>query len=412
MLRAYQEILNRIKSRQEEMISLLIEWTHINSHSDNLPGLAKMLEALDAKFSSLGETKRVPLSPRKIISSQGEEILAPLGNCLLLRKRPQASIQVFLGGHMDTVYSALSSFQTAIQVNHTTLKGPGVADMKGGLVVLLQSLQALEESPFAEEIGWTLLLNSDEELGSPGSRVLYKQYSKGCHLGLIYEPSLPDGTFVSSRKGSANFTVVARGRSAHAGRDFYSGRNAIRALAHFILKTEKVMNQDKGVTLNIGHVEGGKAANIIPNLAICKINLRAPENREFEEAKQILEQLIQESNTMEGISLTLYEDTTTPPKPFDQPQQNLFREVTKCCDLLGFKMESKPSGGTCDGSRLYFEGVPNIDTMGVVGDFIHTHEEYVHLPSLCERTQLSALFLMMLANHEIEPIKKEKNSDE
>lgn len=411
MIRAYQETLNRIKSQQEEMIALLIEWANINSHTDNLIGLAKMVDALMVKFSSLGNIESIPISPRKVINAFGQEVLIPLGNCLRLSKHPQAPIQIFLGGHMDTVYPASSLFQNTLKVDHTLLRGPGVADMKGGLVILLHALKALEESSFAGKIGWTLLLNSDEEVGSPGSRTLYNKYAKGCHLGLIYEPSLPDGSFVSSRKGSANFTVIAKGRSAHAGRDFYSGRNAINALANFILKTEKIVQLEKGVTLNVGHIEGGGVVNIVPDLASCKINLRALENKDFEEAKQMLVQIIYESNTQDGITVFLHEETSTPPKPFDSSLKELFSEVEKCCHLLGYEMKCKPSGGTCDGSRLYYEGVPNIDTMGVIGGSIHTHDEYVHLPSLYERAQLSALFFMKLANREIEFTKKESSNE-
>lgn len=402
MREAYQDILNTIKEQQGEMVSLLMQWTDINSHSENCSGLANMLNALKTSFQTLNaEMQQIAIPPRKTINTQGEEILIPLGDCLLLRKHPEAPLQIFLGGHMDTVYPLSSPFQKAVRVDETTLNGPGAADMKGGLIVIFKALQAFESSPGAGKVGWTVLINSDEELGSPGSRFLLKQYAAQNHLGLIFEPAYPDGAFVSSRKGSANFTLFAKGKAAHAGRDFYAGRNAISALANFIVRAEKLINREKGVTINIGHIHGGGPVNIIPEMALCKINLRALDTKDFEEAIRSMERFVEEGNQAEGIALTLHRDAETPPKPFDHPIQALFQALETCCRDLGFKMESKPSGGTCDGSRLYAEGMPNIDTMGVVGGAIHTHDEYVHLPSLYQRAQLTTLFLMRLANKEI-----------
>src|SRR5262249_7478016 len=149
---------------------------------------------LKAAFTPLhADMQQIALSPRVIINAKGDESFAPLGNCLMLRKHPAAFIQVFLGGHMDTVFSTSSPFQKAVRSDDTTLHGPGAADMKGGLVVMLKALQALESSPYAGEIGWTVLVNADEELGSPGSRDLLKECASQCQLGLIFEPAYPDG---------------------------------------------------------------------------------------------------------------------------------------------------------------------------------------------------------------------------
>jgi glutamate carboxypeptidase len=397
MQRAYRDVLESIKAQQEEMAALLMQWSNINSHSENTLGLSLMLNTLRDAFLPLNaEIDQVNIPPKKTINIKSEELSIPLGGCLVMRKHPQASLQIFLGGHMDTVYPATSPFQKGVRLDEDTLNAPGAADMKGGLIVMLKALQSLESSPYAGNVGWTVLINSDEEIGSPGSQHLLKKYGSKCKLGLIFEPSLPNGDFVSARKGSVNFTVAAKGKSAHAGRDFYSGRNAIYALADFIVKTEKLMVREKGITINVGQIQGGEALNIVPDAALCRINLRASETEDFDQTVHALEKLVAHS---EG--LTLHKDSEAPPKPFDRPIKVLFKAIEECCVELDCKMDFSPSGGTCDGSRLYAAGVPNIDTLGVIGGDIHTEDEYVHLPSLYKRAQLTTLFLMKLANKEI-----------
>src|SRR3989304_2280040 len=137
----------------------------------------------------------------------GKGIRKPLGNALSIRKRSTAPLRIFLGAHMDTVYPADHPFQKAVRVDQNTLRGPGVADSKGGLVVMLKALEALERSPYAQSVGWEVLINPDEELGSPGSAPLLAQAAKNTHLGLVFEPPLPDGALVGARKRPATLTA-------------------------------------------------------------------------------------------------------------------------------------------------------------------------------------------------------------
>lgn len=395
----YQATLDWITTQQEGMALQLENWAEINTGTDNVAGLSKMAEVLVKEFASLNAATqiRIPLKPRRTIDSKGEWVETPLGDALLWQKNPEAKLRVFLGGHMDTVFSINSPFQKTTRIDKKTLRGPGVADMKGGLLVLLKSLQALERSPFANIIGWDVLINPDEEIGSPGSGYLFKQCAKRNQVGLIFEPSYPDGTFVSSRKGSSNWTIIARGHSAHVGRNIETGRNAITTLAKFLLEADKLSNKEKGVTVNVGHIEGGGPVNIVPDLAIGRFNVRAIEATDFDALAKELQRLTVAISQSEGVNLTLYENTKNPPKPFDANIQTLFEALKKCAKTLGIEMRWKASGGACDGCRLYADGLPNIDTLGVVGDHIHTDEEYVLLDSLTERTQLTALFLMSLA---------------
>ena len=236
-MRHYHQHLEWIGTQQQEMVALLESWASINSGTDNLDGLAKDLAALEQEFYHLGGTMQaIPLPPRIRIDAKGQAVEEPTGNALFISKHPKAPIRILLGGHMDTVYPATSAFQEVSHLDMNTMRGPGVADMKGGLVVLLKALDALEQSPFAGKLGWEVLITPDEEVGSQGSKALWIEGAQRHQLALLFEPAFSDGSLVSARKGSANFTVVAKGKAAHAGRDFHSGRNAISAIVRFIVR--------------------------------------------------------------------------------------------------------------------------------------------------------------------------------
>jgi glutamate carboxypeptidase len=402
MKKKYAQYLDWITSQKNEMTSLLTKWANINSGSHNLFGLEQMLSTLKFSFSVLnGNHETIALPPGFKIDSKGQKINVPTASALRIKKHPQAAIQVFLGGHMDTVYGSESSFQSVTLVKDNILNGPGVADMKGGLIILLKSLEALERSPFAGLIGWEVLINPDEETGSQGSEHLFIEAAKRNHVALLFEPSFPDGAVVTSRKGSANFALVAKGRSAHAGRDFHLGCNAISAVARFITSIEKLNDPLNGTTINIGHIEGGGAINIVPDLAVCRFNVRTVDVDRFDSLRKDIIRLIEKENGNDGIIMTMYELASRGPKIYDEKNSTLFHAIKECALEMGITLEGRPSGGVCDGNIMSHEGVPTIDTLGVVGGNIHTHDEYAVLSSMLDRTTLVANFLMKLANRDI-----------
>ena len=398
----YSPYLDWIESQHVAMVSLVEQWSSINSGSYNLPGLAHMLAALSASFAVLGgKEERIALAPMKAVNKQGDAFDQPQGQALRIRKRPDAPLQVFLCGHMDTVFGADHPFQTVRRIDDNTLNGPGAADLKGGLVIMLHALHALEQSPYASQIGWEILLNPDEEIGSTGSAPLLAEAAKRNHLGLIYEPSFADGTIVSKRKGTGNFTAVIRGRAAHAGRDFHLGRNAIALMGEYITALYALNGKHEGITVNPGIIEGGKAVNIVPDLAILKFNIRMASHAEQEWVTQELERLTAEFSVREGFSFALHGGFTRPPKPVTDGVQKLFDYVQDCGKQLGQNIKWQPSGGCCDGNNLIAHGLPNLDTLGVRGGEIHSDREFVLLDSLTERAKLSALLLMRLASGEL-----------
>lgn len=399
---AYVPYLDRIDAQRERMARRVARWADINTGTGNTAGLDELLALLRAAFEALGgEAEEICLPPHQAVDAGGQVAPVPLGKALAVRKRPGAPLRVFLGCHADTVFPPGHPFRKAVREDDAVLRGPGVADAKGGIAVLLAALEALEASPFAGGIGWDVLINPDEEVGSPGSAPLLVQRAVRNDIGLVFEPSRPDGTLVGARKGSGTWTAVMRGRAAHAGRDPHRGRNAIEALAEFILSLRALSGEGDGITVNTGHVAGGGPANIVPDLATCRFNVRVATREDRRLAEERLRRLLETFNGREGFSLSLHGGFARPPKPLDAASEALLRHLAACGRELGLSLSWQPGGGACDGNILVAQGLPTVDSLGPRGGAIHTPEEHLLVDSLPERARLTALLLMKLGAGEI-----------
>ncbi len=377
----------KIAERHEPwMLDKLIEWSEINTGTYNMIGLDRMLDRLISDFSiTEGETEIIQIPSSKEYHG---------GKILRIRKFRPGKIKVLLVCHMDTVYAPDHTFQKCSQSGHNLI-GPGVADAKGGILLILESLRLFEESPFASELSWEVLINQDEEIGSPGSNQIIALSGRSNDLGFVYEPAFPDGSLVSFRKGSGNFAAAAFGRAAHAGRDPERGRNAITALAKFIMELDK-LNRN-GITLNVGYIKGGGPVNIVPDEALCRFNIRVLTDEEQQGAESHISKTAEMINEMDGISINVQGAFRRPPKPLTSRVRWLLEFIQDCGRKLNLNLTHRMSGGACDGNNLHAAGLTVIDSMGVVGGKLHSAEEYVYLPSLVERAQLSAFILMRLA---------------
>lgn len=390
--------LDWIETQSEHMTFLTESWSKINSGSYHLDGLATMCRALEDNFLWLnGDMTRIDLKPLEVVSASGEVEHIPMGQALKISVRPDAPRQVFLGGHMDTVFAKDHPFQVPTYLDANTLNGPGVADLKGGLVVMLKALEALEHSEYKDCIGYEIIINPDEEIGSQSSDVLFKSAAQRCSLGMIYEPALSDGTLAGARKGSGNFTCVVRGKAAHAGREFDKGRNAIISAAKLSIALDALNGQHEGVTLNVGKVEGGGPLNMVPDLSIVRFNVRIPD----ETARAWVEKEVGRICEQHTDDVFLHGTFTRAPKPMADANLKLFETVKQTGAMLDLDIGWKPTGGCCDGNNLWAYGLPNVDTLGVRGGNIHSDQEFVLLDSLPERAKLSALLLMRIAAGEV-----------
>lgn len=403
----YLPYLHWIDHQRQAMKDLVVSWSNINTHPINYQGLQEQMKALKASFKVLeGDIHEVDLPPYTVVDDLGNKTRVSLGKALNIVKRPLAPIKILLAGHMDTVYTKDSTFQRVTDIDDLKLLGPGVCDMKGGLVVLLTALQALEKSPYASQIGWEVIINPDEEIGSPGSHELYRQAAARNHLGLLFEPSHMDGSIVSSRAGSMKLSIVVKGKSAHAGRDYAKGRSSIFALAPLIVELEQLNtlkpngdelgNFDEQVIVNCGEVRSGSGYNVVPDLALLRVNVRASQPEKLQEVKEKIAQAVTKHSTRDGIWMELHEDGINPPKVLDAGTKQIIEWLGNSAKDLGFTLTQKPSRGACDGSYLAACGLSCVDSLGVIGGNIHTHNEFMLIDSLPARAKLTALLMMRL----------------
>ncbi|MDB2384514.1 hydrolase [Endozoicomonas sp.] len=384
--------------QHDEMLQQTIELAEINSGSLNADGVNNILRKLQRLCMPLGgKMETLTVTPYKMIDDHGKTVSTPLGNALRIQKRPHAPLQIFLCGHMDTVFPKEHPFQHVKWLDEDTINGPGVTDLKGGLLIMINALMALEKSPWAEYIGWEILFNPDEEIGSPSSACLLEEAAGRNDVGMIFEPSFPDGNLAGERKGSGNFTVVCKGKAAHAGREHSIGRNAVRAMSDFISAIDDLNGKRAGITINPAYINGGGASNIVPDHCISRFNIRIEQPEDEQWCLEQLQAMLNAINDREGIRIILHGGFGRKPKKLSPSNQQLFELVKACGKQLGMSLEIKPSGGCCDGNNLAAFGVPNIDTLGVQGGQIHSDEEYLKVSSLVPRAKLSALILMQLA---------------
>ena len=395
-----QSVILAVERSDARMRAQLTQWAAINSGSGNLDGLAEMATLLSAAFAELGGSiTLVDPAPVERVDADGMVHAVAHGHNLHLRQRPDAPVRVLLTGHMDTVFAADHPFQAVRAIDANTINGPGTADMKGGIAVMLAALLAFEASPVAAKIGYDVVINSDEEVSSPGSAPLLAAAAGTVHLGLTYEPALPDGTLAGARKGSGNFSIVIRGRSAHAGRNPEEGRNAILAAADLALRLAALRRDGLGV--NVARIDGGGPNNIVPDTAVLRFNMRPSSAADQQAAEAAVAATMRDVAAAHDVVADLHGGFTRPPKPLDETQLALFELVRSCGKDLGLVIAWRDTGGVCDGNNLAALGLPVVDTMGARGGAIHSSEEFVLLDSLVERAQLSALLLMRIAAGEL-----------
>jgi len=394
-------MLDGLAESGDAIVARAIGWCAINSGSRNLAGLEEMAGPLVSAMAAIGPVERLPLADTREVAADGTIRAVPTSDALRLRVRPEAPVQVALTGHYDTVYPAETHFRTVMPRGDGALHGPGIADMKGGISVMLAALAAFEAHPLADRLGYTVLLSPDEETGSLASAPLLAELGAAAHIGLTYEPALADGTLVSARKGSGNFHVRVTGRAAHAGRDFASGRNAILAAARIAQALDALNGRREGITVNVARIDGGAPLNMVPDIAVLRFNARLPDtDAEAWLMRGIAEALAE--GRADGIEAELHGGITRKPKPFVPAQQALFAAVREAGALIGQSIAWAPSGGVCEGNNLFAAGLPGIDTLGVRGGDIHSEREYAWGESFGERARLSALILAKLAEGSID----------
>ncbi|HEX8387575.1 MAG TPA: hydrolase [Sphingomonas sp.] len=378
------------------MLDRTLRWSAVNSGTGNLHGLATMAGLLADAFSALpGELRLVEPAPAERVEADGRVVPIEHGRHLLLNVRPDAALRMLFTGHMDTVYPADHPFQQVTPRDDGTVNGPGAADMKGGLAVMLAALQAVEASPLRDRIGYDVLINSDEETGSLSSAALIAEVARGKEAALTYEPALADGTLAGARGGTGNFSIVVEGRAAHAGRNPEDGRNAVVAAAALALRLASAKSD--GLTVNPARIDGGGPNNVVPDRAVLRVNFRPADGDAIERARAAVDRAVADVAREHEVAVRAHGSFNRPPKPVDAGAEALFALVGEAGRDLGLSIGRRATGGVCDGNNIAAAGVPVVDTMGVRGGAIHSSDEFMIVDSLPERAALSAVTILRIA---------------
>ena len=377
-------------ARAAPMLDQVIAWCAVNSGTRNLAGVAAMADLLADAFAVLpGSVELIEPGPVETVLPDGSRTAIDHGRHLLVTVRPTASLQLLFTGHLDTVYPVDHPFQATHWIEPGVLGGPGVADMKGGIALLLAALKAIEASPFADDLGYQVMIGSDEETGSLSSAALIADVARDKLAAFTYEPALPDGTLAGARGGTGNFSITIHGKSAHAGRNPDEGRNAVLAAADLALRLAEA--RGPMLAVNPARIEGGGPNNVVPDLAILRVNFRPKDEAAIAAARAHLYASIAAVAAAHDVRIDCHGAFNRPPKPISPDAAKLFDVVKSAGADLGLTIGWRDTGGVCDGNNIAACGVPVVDTMGARGGAIHSSDEYLIVESLPERAALSAL---------------------
>lgn len=383
------------------MRRLVEDVCNINSYTFETAGVDSVREIFKNEYSQFGDSiAEFEMPDFEIVNDSGEIESVAISKAIQIQKRISAGKKVFLCIHLDTVFKPTSGFQKCVESSPGILNGPGVVDAKGGAVIMLFALKAIEKFSAASEIGWEVVLNPDEEIGSPSSQKFLKKRGKHFDFGLLFEPALPDGTLVDQRKGSGNFSIIVRGKSVHSGRDFENGRNAIVEASQLAARLHDLNSEFDDVTINLARIDGGGPFNVVPDLAVVRVNVRVaiPEHQAWFESE--LGKLVAECDSKDGFSCELHGAFFSPPKVLDPGSMQLKSEIEQAASQVGISVSWRNTGGVSDGNKLSSIGLPNIDTLGARGGELHSADEFLILESLVERAKLTAMILMRYSSGE------------
>ncbi len=311
--------------------------------------------------------------------------------------RPTADCRrILIAGHLDTVHERTETFhELSIAPGGKTATGPGCVDMKGGLVIALHALEALEVA--GVRVAWTFVLNSDEETGSYHSDAALRVQAAKHDIGIALEPAMAGGELALTRGGSGQFALECFGQAAHVGRDFAKGVSAVDGLARAVLGAHALSDPTRGVCVSVGPLRGGHATNVVPDHAMGWGNVRYPDVAAETALRASLRALTRGGEGAPGATtlphVRLLESFNRPAKPLTPGTERLALAARAAAEDLGQALPFASSAGVCDGNNLQDAGLPTIDTLGVRGGGLHTLTEWIELASLVERCQLLAVLM-------------------
>lgn len=358
-----------------------------------------MAGVLSQCFAAIGvQFTPQPLPEYRSIGDDGQWQSATTGPALLWHHNATADRRILLMIHYDTVYPFAADAPPTV-ISDDRLVGPGTVDAKGGIAVIALAIEALLKFGIPENVGVSILLNPDEEIGSPASADLIKTLVPEFDAALLFEPSLPDGSLVSTRKGSGNFAVTVSGRSAHSGRNIDEGRNAVVQVAKIATQIDALHAPDAGLLVNVGRIAGGGPLNQVPANAVVQLNVRATTNDAADTFVNSLRTITTSAST-DGFVAESRGSFHAPPKVDNADLADIQQRVENAGRSVDRDIRWKPTGGACDGCKLAAWGLPNIDTMGIAGGNLHHPDEFCLTDSLVPAAMTVVAFVRQFGDSE------------
>jgi glutamate carboxypeptidase len=369
-----------LNERREAMLALLERLVRAESPTDSPAAqekvqrlLARALEAEGLAVDPVGGAgKRRHLLARPADRAHG------------------APLQLLLG-HCDTVWPVGTLEEMPFEVDGNVVRGPGVFDMKGGLVQMIFALQALRAVEAEPALVPVVFVNSDEEQSSPTSKRHVRRLARAAHRAFVLEPALGlEGRIKTARKGAGRFTVRIHGKSAHAGLDPEAGSSAILELSHVVQRLHELNDPEAGITVNVGTIDGGTRPNVVAAESHAEVDVRI----ETSEQARTVERAIRDLQaTVPGTRLEVVGDVGRPPMERTPGSRRLWRQARAAGDALGLDLQDGRSGGASDGNNAS-QFAPTLDGLGAVGDGAHAAHEFCYVDKMVERSALLALLLL------------------
>lgn len=348
---------------------------NVDCGTQTLEGVARVADIIESLWQREGwHTEQVNL---------GDNV----GPGVFVSNKPQAEqFDVLLVGHLDTVFPAGTVACRPMRQDATRLYGPGVSDMKSGLLNILWAMRGLDAAD-KERLAIAVAMNPDEETGSVWSHEWIGELAKRSRCVLVCEAARADGSLVKARKGMAGYHLTFSGVAAHAGNEPEKGRSAITALASSILAINDLADLDKGTTLNVGVIHGGSAANVVAESAIAELDVRFWENDEYDRVHHALNALC-EKGFFEGVTTSLIRVNHKPAMAASEATQALMKQVEAAGREEGIPITWQAVGGGSDANHTAALGIPTLDGLGPVGAGFHSPTEWLDIASIEPRIRL------------------------
>ncbi|WP_223699897.1 M20 family metallopeptidase [Sutcliffiella deserti] len=372
-----------LNEQQEEMLLLLETIVNIDSGSYIKQGVDKVGAILMKEYQGLGFTVQE-------VKEQEH------GNHLIIHHPLAQNPQIIIIAHMDTVFPEGTVENRPFKIVGKRAYGPGVIDMKASQVALLFAMKALIHTKTRAIQDVLIVLNSDEEIGSPSSKTLIEKNAAGKKYALIMEPARKDGSLVTARRGKGHYTISVKGRSAHSGIEPEKGRSAIEELAYKIIRLHDLTDHSKGISVNVGLIEGGSSVNTVSDTAVAEVDIRISERNQAGPMEEKIERICS-STDVAGTETHLEGNMNRLPMEKNAQTETLLHLIEDIGEKIGIEVTDTATGGGSDASFTSAMGVATIDGMGPIGGNAHSETEYLEIPSLTERTELLARTIEKLA---------------